>query len=239
MRVSMLLLFVLTYYSCSSPSHTREASNLAKEPDLIDGNRRTLGQSDPTLKFVDYDLANSLGLIKGDDERLYNGETARIYNSDGTIWYEFNLQQNDLKEQIGFQPGFRPFRYDYDHANISMNIVGEDDRFYHVNANEENGTLKYIRKNDLVWVRKTWERYVLDCFAVEFDSSRNPIRNVPDGEPLTAAMNQDLTFHPIKITGDWLEVQWSENVGHSEIKKSGWVRWKFDQKLVLRLFEIA
>jgi len=184
-----------------------------------------------------YDISESLGLVRTNDKRYEKGRVIKILNEDGSLWYEM---KPELENQTVFESDeLDPFRFNKDDAFLVMNCVGEDHRYYHVIVNEETKLKKYVKKDDPVFLLDTWQNYILDCFAVDFDQSTNPLLDAPDGSPFSIALGGELTFRPEEIQGDWLKLQIEQGPERQSVEGSAWVRWRSDGMMILQLFEIA
>ena len=212
-------------------------SDAGAPPDKAEVKKLSLKES----QIDTYDLKNTLGLLGTKDRSPKKDEFIRIYNKDGSLWFEFSLHDAERTQQlIEENENFRPFRYQADADWFYFNCVGQDDRYYHVIVNDDSALIKFVKKDDPMLSLGTWEEYILNCFTVEFDSNHNPLHEAPNGKrSQTVDVSKSVYFHPEKIEGDWLKVRWHENNDDEQPAKFGWIKWKIDQKLVLGLAEIA
>jgi hypothetical protein len=221
----------LTGNSTSNVSEVNNASGL---------DQALIENSESVNQVEYYDINSSLGLVSANDKRYEQDGSIRIFNQDGSLWYELSSKDENKEGVITLKKKeFMPFRINADELLVVMNSVGEDNRYYHVIVNEDTKLTKYVRKDDPVLQLGTWEKYILNCFAVEFDSKNNPLRDSPNGQILDSEVDRKLTFRPLKIQGEWLAVRLEASRKNTNAGIAGWIRWKDNGKLILRLFEIA
>lgn len=193
--------------------------------------------------FDYYNIRTSIGLLHFTEKRVTDDKVIRLYNDDGSLWFAFSLNDEETARQtIEGNKDLQPFRADMDNSYAFVfNCVGQDRRYYHVVVNEDTGSKKFIRKDDPHFKLGTWEQYILDCFAVDFRASDNPLREEPKGPPITVDASKRPTFHPEKIDGDWLRVRWSEGDDDTKEIKYGWIKWKEKEKeqIIIYFFEMA
>lgn len=74
----------------------------------------------------------------------------------------------------------------------------------------------------------------MGVFAVDFDRDRNPVLEVPDGN-IKGVLPNDAIFHPIEIKGAWLKIRWDGSKGSGLNTRSGWIKWKENEEILLEL----
>ncbi len=249
MQIKLLIIILsLSFQSCASRGVENQLSkNPNSYPNETPVNRSYLLVPSHAEKDLEasspidsYDLKDSLGWVGTKDKSFAKDESIRIYNEDGSLWYEFSPNHEEsARESIEQNENFRPFRYSTDYNLFYFNAVGQDKRYYHVIVNDETGLTKLIRKDDPHIRLGTWEEYILDSFAIEFDANSNPLLQKAEGQPVNHVVRNSINYRPDKIEGDWLKVRWFENNDDRNKPEFGWVRWRKDNRLVLNIFEIA
>ncbi len=183
-----------------------------------------------------YDLRNSIGQLKTTDDAVKAGKVD-IYQKDGSFWYSYKFIE-DNGEKPEKNEYFKPFRYSGD-GYIVFNLVGESKDFYEVVSNEETGDKKFVKKNSPLFERQKWEKYILDCYAIEFDSDSNPLHSSPKGGNVVELSSAPTLFFPVEISGDWLKVKWNDGGDKSKDENRGWVKWRGNGQMIIRLFETS
>lgn len=197
------------------------------------------GNDGQTAHLEKTSIGNTKGLIVLSD-RYGKNDFIRIYNEDGSLWYEFSFYY----EQIGDRTfpeneNFRAFAFHRDYFLLGLKCVGEDKGRYEVIVNEETGLKKFVAKGDPTLKFETWEAHITGAFAVSFNREENPLRDGPKGKVKNADLPEDVTFHPVQINGEWLRVSWDSSKQAGKNDKSGWVKWKENNKILVELFYFA
>lgn len=155
-----------------------------------------------------------------------------LYNSDGTIWYNFSLnpwnQRYLLKNK---KEGFLPFAADASIKGLTLRMVSESPNWYEVETNEETQATKFILKNDRVWVKVTWNYFLARVRLLSFDGENQPqLYDKPNGNVIEETSEikwKDVGFL-LKIEGEWAYVE-----GYKPSKNyEGWVRWRKGRKIL-------
>jgi hypothetical protein len=228
--IAPLVLFsaLILSVGCSTPA---AQSRLEK---AVPDETPMISESSPSPGPVTTSIKDSTGLIVLSD-KYSKDDTIRIYNADGSLWYEFSFYYENQGGKFNERSDFAPFAFHPDYFTLALRCVGEEKNRYEVVVNDESGLRKFVKKGDKVLRFQTWEYHVTEAFAVQFENKTNPIRVTPDGNQQDLNLPEDVTFHPVKINGEWLQVRW-ESEGSA---KSGWIKWKGNEQLLVELFYFA
>jgi hypothetical protein len=184
-------------------------------------------------------LEDAIGLITLNKKIYSRASRLQFFNEDGSLWYEFSFYEDDADQNLNrSKVDFQPFSFHPDYFVLALKCVSEDSNRFQVVVNETTGLKKFIRRYDAVFVFQTWQQHILDLFAVGVDRSNNPLRMSPtDSVQSIRVPSTDMTFHPVRIDGNWLKVSW--NVSDERKNKRvgyGWVKWKHNHKLLVEFF---
>jgi hypothetical protein len=97
---------------------------------------------------------------------------------------------------------------------------------------------KFVKKSDSTLKFQTWEDHITKAFAIDFNRDENPLLEMPKGKTKVVELPKEVTFHPVKMEGEWLKVSW-DVAKHGDNAGSGWIKWKTDGKLLIELFYFA
>lgn len=196
------------------------------------------------------EIGDSKGVIVLTD-KYGEEDTIRIYNRDGTPWYEFSYYDESAFDELeSINTDFRPFAFHPDYLLLGLRVVGDDDTRYEVVVNEVSDIRKFVRKDDENLAFEEFEKHILSTYAVDFDPEKNPLRKEPGGEADTVEYGKVAIFKAERTDGDWLEVSWTDAKGEGpessnseanslEGKRTGWVRWRKGTKLLIALYYVA
>jgi hypothetical protein len=153
-------------------------------------------------------------------------DTIRIYNSDGSLWYEFSTYENSpLYFQNNIKEDFKPYRSPQEHfSGWDLRVKAISENWYEVVVNEVTSAIKYIPISDKMTGYLSLQHFILDYGYITFDAEKNPLRETPDGKIIKIELNEG-RFYPKQIKDDWVYV-----VNKNYI---GWVRWKRDREILV------
>lgn len=234
LKQGIVAMLILHSWGCGLSETSEDSFGSSPQRDSERPNQET--SLNTMEKAFEYKIESSLGLIVSDRVKFYEGKVFTIYEQSGALWYSFSIEETD---RVGFRDDFRPFRFDGDSGLVALNWVGEDSTFYHVRTFEDEERIHFILKNDESWKSMSWGAYVLSCFAIEFDPVSNPLFVEPSETSKILFADRSITFHPREIIGEWLRVEYQPDSKKDSAIASGWVRWKRNGNLILRLFETS
>jgi hypothetical protein len=162
-----------------------------------------------------------------------DSDTIKIYNSDGSMWYEYAIsEENPLHYTKNPKADFHPIGL----PSIVpwMKLVRESINWFEVVVNEDDGTTKFIRKNDPVLGKQGWEKTIRIRNSIGIDTNSSPLRDRPEGKIREIKyLEEDYDFTIEDIVGDWLYVfRWRED---NETSVQGWIRWRSGNELFTTL----
>lgn len=159
-------------------------------------------------------------------------DAVTLYNSDGTIWYNFSINPWSPRYLLkNKKESFLPFAANADVKGLTLRMVSESANWYEVETNEETQATKFILKNDLMWMKVTWNYFLAQVRLLSFDEENQPqLYDKPNGNIIketTEIKWKDVRFL-FKIEGEWAFVQ-----GHKPLKNyEGWVRWRKGREIL-------
>ena len=188
----------------------------------------------PTPVPISISIKDSKGLIVL-NEKYGKDDTIRIFNDDGSLWYEFTYYYEDRGGKFNEKSDFAPFSFHPDYFTLGLICVGEDKDRYEVVVNNELGIRKFVKKDDRSLELQTWEQHVSEAFAVRFDFGTNPVYAEPSKAAKRLSLPADDTFHPVQVTGEWLKIRWADE----STTGSGWIKWRENDRLLIELYYFA
>jgi hypothetical protein len=159
---------------------------------------------------------------------ISENETMKIYNADGSMWYEFSFyEKSPLYYKKNSKSDFKPFAPQaYGHLYLRLQAISS--KRYEVVVNEETQETKYMLIKDPILGRESIEQIILRGGRVTFDKESNPLRESPDGQiKQNIEVTDEIRFIPNQIDGDWLEVRIPRSA------ERGWIRWRKDNDILI------
>jgi hypothetical protein len=223
-----MLILVVLLVSCIS-----SVTNQRVEENTVLANTQGVSQSKTGKNAELVDLSGVVTL----SEQYSKNDFVRIYNEDGSLWYEYSYYYDDSDGKFEYtNENFKPFSFHPDYFVLAMRCASQDENRFEVIVNEETGLKKFVRKDDRSLKFETWELHIPKAFAVDFERQRNPVRMNPDGKIKTIVSPSKSLFHPVEVNGEWLKIRWISVIKEKKIENVGWVKWKENNKILVELY---
>ena len=113
-------------------------------------------------------------------------------------------------------------------------MVGESPNWYEVEVNEKTRATKFALKNNRMWTKTTWSRWLYEGTNLQLDNKEFPLLDKPNGEIIKEASH--LTFDRVKFLkadGDWAFVEGYPTWHISDVSHKGWIRWRKGRDLLV------
>lgn len=247
MTAICLLSTLLTSQACSAeiantqvpPPHGTEVNRNEQRRDANELTNQTSTQGElPTVQADTTSIKDTKGLIVL-STKYAKSDFVRFYNDDGSLWYEFTFYYATAGGKFESNEDFLPFAFHPDYFSLALKCVAGDKIRYEVIVNEETGLKKFVKKDDATLKFQSWEDHIKGAFAVKFNRVENPLRESPAGKVKNADLQEDVTFHPVQVNGEWLKVRWGGSQQPKKDAGSGWVKWRDDHQILVELFYFA
>jgi hypothetical protein len=156
------------------------------------------------------------------------GDTVKIYDRNGNIWYAAGFHKegfdsqgdagpNKIKPLVLFAGDYRPvFRCVSYSRNWYAVVVVED---------EQNPVIKYMLRSDSLFEWQSWHEYYLGKW-IRFNSKANPLRDDINSMVVIDFPGEETRTRASKLEGDWMKLEWTTQNGAAQ---SGWIKWR-DEK---------
>jgi hypothetical protein len=242
-KTLLIFLFALFIISCTTQSESVKAtqtSTIDSKQEIVSSPIAVNNQPTAETALDKNSIQNTKGVIVLSDHYGKN-DFVRIYNEDGSLWYEFTYYYEDKNERFERKEDFVPFAFHPDYFSLALKCVAQDKSRYEVIVNEETGMRKFVKKDDLNLKFETLENHILNTFSVDFNKKENLLLDAPNGRVKKVEVALIERFEPIELKGEWLKVRWSAVTNRKARKKTdfGWIKWKEDDKFLIELFYMA
>lgn len=252
MKLLLPILFVIFFCSCKNNNQQQisidkdtvtsaQQSNIGQQQSVTyTDSIEAFFHSKGVLVFIpsDKNLNKSFTLLNNDgsvyaqvnigaDEVLINGKKHNLSN--------FTNDQNLRQEYNFFPKEFYP-----DHTVFQFEYLSVKNDLAEVLINKEKNVRKYIKVDKSMFKVETWKRHLVGTM-IDFDVKTNPIRVSKSEQSKSVGFESsgnDYIFVITEIAGDWIKVECSdicENPCDDGKKYDGWIKWKDNNKLLIRL----
>lgn len=128
-----------------------------------------------------------------------------------------------------------------DYTSLVFRCLEIKDDWLKVMVNNENGETLWLKKSELTIIQD-WENYLKEMFGVErLPEQQQKIRSLPSDTSEEIIYQGKDCFQVKSMKGDWIEIftadYCDETYTDSKTKiKSGWIRWRQGNKLLIDYF---
>lgn len=188
------------------------------------------------LSILGQDMRNSIGVLTIADNYEKTDHKIEFVNDDGTPWYTLDLYK-ELKAKNDFMIiAFKP-----DYFLFHIRCQKQTPTGFAVVVNEESGLTKFVLNSSTVRLQ-SWEEYVLNVFSVDFDPNKIPIYNKVSGTSIKSNPKKESIIVPKEVRGEWMKIIWldsGEYPSNNTSVKTGWIKWKKDNKILITLYHLS
>lgn len=182
------------------------------------------------LGIVDIDIykTKEINLYKNKSDR--NPERViHLIDKNGNITIEENDYQKWLKpESIWLDYSIFIFRY-----------TDFQDDWIEIIVNNDSMNKMWIRKTETMSVN-TWQTFLVNRTTAVEPLTSSEIKLEPSDNAQTIRKStKDDCFEAIEIIGDWIKIKTNETLDcnkHPDPIKSGWIKWRQNNKLTIEFF---
>ena len=126
-----------------------------------------------------------------------------------------------------------------DYSEFNFRCKSRTGDWFEVIVNNENGIALWIKQSNATKFM-TWEEYLKDMFAVDrLETYNQKIRKQPTDTADEIKYEARDCFQVKSLKGDWIEIFTTDNCEEGKNKteiKSGWIRWKQGDKLLIKYY---
>ena len=190
----------------------------------------TAGEAELGHGIVEVDIykTKEIKLFKNKGDELPE-KTIRLVHRDSEIYIEEKDYAKWLKpESVWLDYSIFIFRY----TNIEGNWI-------EVVVNNETMNKKWIKKSETLNV-KSWEKFLVENTTAIEPLIPTDIKAEPDADSKTIRKStKEDCFEAVEVKGDWIRLRTNETLEcneHPTPIKSGWIKWREANKLMINFF---
>ena len=240
MRLERLAIILLCcIYSCTGSNSAWESSKANAENEGIG----------------DYigDFFHSKGVLVFNTSGNLNRDT-KIFNFDNSLFATFNLAKNGIvvegeseslsnfsnaDNSLRISESFFPKEFYPDQLVIQFEYTDISNGVVTIILDKKKGISKRIILEKGLYTVEPWKMHLIGCM-VDFNSKINPIKKdkLEDAAVVDYNETDDVIFIITEISGDWIRIECAERCDFQcslRDKVVGWVRWKKEGNLLIKL----
>jgi hypothetical protein len=216
-RVSLAMLAILVFCTLAAFGQVSDSAIPKPEDEFFT----------PDLDLVKYRIYR----IAPDKFTDKTSDTFRVYNADGSLWYEFSLSvTHPLYYENNKKSGFDPI---FPIENALFKLVASSNHWYAIETSSTTKDVKYMRIDDPFLRKWSIQMEIKDSPNIRFDQKSNPLLDEPNGKAKNYDNRNAIRFSGASIQGDWLQVKMNVKDRINDLTDFGWIRWKKDNELAV------
>lgn len=217
-RISNLSLIIL-FISCNNQNTQKTISKVDNKEKYVYNPTNKI-EKDSVLKVENKDHYGLL-VLKRD---YIKEDTIAIYNSNGSKWKSFKFDDFFSDNEIS------PYAMKPENNLLVFRCLKTEKEYFKIIVDEDRQNAKYIKQSDSNFKYETLAEHIISVAFVGFDNEKNPLYQEPNSKSKQLSFNINEDYHPVKIKGDWLMIEDSNNQDY-------WIKWRDKYgKLILELF---
>jgi hypothetical protein len=224
--------FFISIVIFSLGCNTKDKTNVKLKNNLLVDSSKLKDNYINKINYNDFDF---MGVLSLNSEKLINNkDTIFIFNKDNSIFDElyFDIELNELVLKKNKKIEIKDFYLDYLIVNFLSN---KKENYYEVLVDNEIKLIKF--QKDLL-LFENWTTHILNCFTV-LDKNKI-IYKLPnlESEKIEIKDINNFNFEIIDVKDDWIKIKCNENCEgcYQNIKVEGWIKWRNNKKLLIKLF---
>ncbi len=196
--------------------------------------------SEPVMFTADQAGENPVGigfakphLADGKRIYFYNLPSIDALPGDAKPFDSIVLKKGQYHFEISYAPPwFFPESMKLDYGFLFLRMITVSKNWIEVVVNRQTGLTHWMAAEDAEFI--DWSTFLLNVYDVELiDPEANPVRIKPLANAAILATPSDrFSLRPLAIRGEWIMVP---TLGLADrIQPYGWIRWRKDDKLLIR-----
>lgn len=226
---NLFSLFLLIIFSCNNKKENYKIK-IEGKPFIA----QTIEFSKDSLENY-FQTKGVLSFIANDNNLKKDFE---ILNLDNTLFAKFNFLKQDFINTIKKNPDFNPIEFYPENYILQFEYVQISNNYAIIYLDKSKKNKKMIKVNSLFKL-ESWREHFIGGI-IGFNDKTNPVKKTPTNNSEVVGFDSkksDQTFKINSISGDWLKIECAEICEipcSSGSKYNGWIKWKLDNKLLIR-----
>ena len=192
-----------------------------------------------TMGYGQVTLGTGIVKIEFDDKTIldfYKAATDKTPYKRIEFFYDKEISSSNIKNLKTEQRWLNPELLWIDYSQFNFRCSSTNGEWLELIVNNNNGQTYWIKRSKATKFL-TWEEYLQDMFGVSrLDNEKQKIRKAPDDDALEIDYYGRDCFQVKALKGDWIEIftgDHCEEYGSKAQVKSGWIKWRRGNKLLI------
>lgn len=162
----------------------------------------------------------------------YGKEPKRVLE----FFTEENTESLDMKDIENHEKWLKPEGFTLEEGQIIFRCKSEERFWIEIIVNNETGESFWLKKTKAIDLN-TWDGFLKGAFMISRNEFPQEIRTQPSNEAKEVQFDGEECFQVKTVKGDWIQIFTAPHCDDiSGNLKSGWIRWKDENKLLIDYF---
>lgn len=186
------------------------------------------------------DLGIGIAIIKLTGKttlKLYTDPYDREPKQTLEFFSDENTESLDLKDFESHEKWLKPEGFTMEDNQLIFRCKSEERFWIEIIVNNETGESLWLKKSKAIDLN-TWDGFLKEAFMISRNDYLQEIRTQPNDEAKEIPFEGDECFQVKTVRGDWIQIFTAphcDDVGEGSLK-SGWIKWKEGNKLLIDYF---
>ena len=247
MRKELILLTaILTILISCSQTNNEETNRSVDSGTSVNGTEANIDKDPQTAKPETTNTALGLGLvaINFDDKTtldFYSAPNDKKPNRTIQFFNDETISSWNIRDLDKHAKWLKPEILQLDYSQFVFRCITVQDDWFNVMVNNETEETLWLKKNK--WTTfSNWENFLKEMFGVaRLTNQQQKIRTLPTEDAEEIIYKGQDCFQVKSMKGDWIEIYTADycDKHNTDIKtkiKSGWIKWREGNKLLIEYF---
>lgn len=153
----------------------------------------------------------------------------KLVNKDG----EISIEENNYSKWL------KPEAIWLDYSQFIFRYTAKENKWIQIIVNTDTKDKKWIQLSETL-LMQTWDNFLINATTAIDPLNPTDIKAEPNinAKTLRKSTGEDC-FEAIEIKGDWIKIKTNETLDcneHSQPIKSGWIKWKENNQLIVKYY---
>jgi hypothetical protein len=172
---------------------------------------------------------------------FYKSPADKAYAKKIEFFDDKSINSWSIKDLKNVQTWLKPESMSLDYHHFAFRCKSADKDWLEVIVSNEDGKSYWIKRTAQT-IFKTWEEHFKGMFAIDrLPEEKQKIRTQPTDNSDELKYEGRDCFQVISLKGDWIEISSTDHCTDEKATqiKSGWIRWRRGEKLLIHCYSTS